>query len=100
MPSVNLGKLQINYAVQGTGEPFLLFPDNLFSFQAYPHEIETLSKRYQVIVFDYPGLGQSTHAVLYPDEREVDLWGFLDGWNAWGSQMMSILPWLRSATAN
>jgi pimeloyl-ACP methyl ester carboxylesterase len=76
MPSVNLSKLQINYAVQGTGDSFLLFPDNLFAFQAYPHEIETLSKRYQVIAFDYPGVGQSTHDVLYPDEREVDLWGF------------------------
>jgi pimeloyl-ACP methyl ester carboxylesterase len=48
----------------------------LFAFQVYPHEIETLSKRYQVIAFDYPGVGQSTHDVLYPDEREVDLWGF------------------------
>jgi hypothetical protein len=57
-------------------KPILIFPDNLLPSQAYQREIEKYSNHFQVLSFDYPGTGKSTREMLYPDEREVDPWGF------------------------
>jgi pimeloyl-ACP methyl ester carboxylesterase len=76
MPFVNIADIKIYYTITGAGERLLLFPDNHHSSLAYQDDIDTFAKRFEVITFDYPTLGQSTHEVHYPDERQVDYWGF------------------------
>lgn len=76
MPNAQIGDLKIHYQIHGSGQPLLLFPDNLLASGAYEREINHLAKKFQVIAFDYPGRGKSTHKTFYPDEQEVDLWGF------------------------
>jgi pimeloyl-ACP methyl ester carboxylesterase len=76
MPYVNIGELKIYYTRTGAGERLLLFPDNHLSSLAYQEEIEYYFSFFEVIAFDYPFTGQSSHAIVYPDEREVDPWGF------------------------
>lgn len=76
MPSITLGAFQIHYTLTGRGEVLLLFPDNLHAAQAYEQEIAHFAARFQVLVFDYPGFGGSSHAWLYPDELAVDYFGF------------------------
>lgn len=77
MPSISLGQFQIHYTLTGQGKDVLLiFPDNLHTAQAYEQEIAQFATRYQVLTFDYPGFGQSSHEWLYPDELAVDYFGF------------------------
>jgi pimeloyl-ACP methyl ester carboxylesterase len=76
MPIVNIADIKIFYTKQGSGESFLIFPDNLLSSSAYKKEIDHFANRFEVIAFDYPTTGKSTHQVKYPDERQVDYWGF------------------------
>lgn len=76
MPAITLGQFQIHYTLAGTGETLFLFPDNLHAAQAYEQDITRLAARFQVLAFDYPGFGQSSHDWLYPDELEVDYFGF------------------------
>jgi pimeloyl-ACP methyl ester carboxylesterase len=76
MPHIDIGEIKIHYARTGSGERLLLFPDNHLSSLAYQDEIEHFSNRFEVIAFDYPFTGQSSHEIKYPDEREVDYWGF------------------------
>ncbi|MFZ5807956.1 MAG: alpha/beta fold hydrolase [Chloroflexota bacterium] len=77
MPTVALGQFQIHYTLTGQSkDTLLIFPDNLHAAQAYEQEIVQFSARYQVLAFDYPGFGQSSHEWLYSDELEVDYFGF------------------------
>lgn len=77
MPIIPLGETQIFYTLSGQGkDTLLLFPDNLHAAQAYEQEIARFSNRFQVLAFDYPGFGQSSHAWCCPDEQEVDYFGF------------------------
>lgn len=76
MPDLALGELRIHYTLAGQGETLFIFPDNLHAAQAYEQEIAQFSTRYQVLAFDYPGFGQSSHTWLYPDELAVDYFGF------------------------
>lgn len=76
MPFINIGDIQIYYSITGSGDRLLLFPDNHLSSLAYLREIDYFSSRFEVIAFDYPTTGKSTHEVKYPDEREVDYWGY------------------------
>jgi pimeloyl-ACP methyl ester carboxylesterase len=76
MPFVDIADIQIYYSRTGTGDQLVLFPDNHLSSLAYQDDIEHFSSHFEVVAFDYPTMGQSTHAVNYPDEREVDYWGF------------------------
>lgn len=76
MPHIDIGEIQIFYTLSGTGPRLLLFPDNHLSSLAYQSEIEHFSSRFTVIAFDYPFTGQSSHEIKYPDERQVDCWGF------------------------
>jgi len=75
MPFVNIADIKITYSISGAGERLLLFPDNHLSSQAYQDDIEFFALRFEVVVaFDVPTMGQSTHEILYPDERKVDYW--------------------------
>ncbi len=77
MPNITVGEFQIHYILTGQGEETLLiFPDNLHAIHSYEQEIARLSARFQVLAFDYPGFGQSSHEWIYPDELEVDYFGF------------------------
>ncbi len=78
MPTVDIADIKIHYTRTGSGHEhrLVIFPDNHLTGQAYLKEIDHFSNRFEVIAFDYPTTGQSTHAVKYPDEREVDYWGF------------------------
>lgn len=76
MPSINIAEIQIYYTKSGAGEPLVIFPDNHLTSKAYQQEIEHFSQNFTVIAFDYPTTGKSTHEVMYPDERDVDYWGF------------------------
>jgi pimeloyl-ACP methyl ester carboxylesterase len=76
MSFANIADIKIFYTITGAGERLLLFPDNHLSSLAYRDDIDTFAKRFEVIAIDYPTMGQSTHEVHYPDERQVDYWGF------------------------
>ncbi len=76
MPFIDIADIRIFYTEKGSGDPFVIFPENHLTSKAYQNEVDHFSDRFRVIAFDYPTTGQSTHAVKYPDEREVDYWGF------------------------
>jgi pimeloyl-ACP methyl ester carboxylesterase len=76
MPTVQIAEIDLYYTTIGTGDPLLIFPDNLLSAQAYAREVDHFANHFQVLAFDYPGTGKSTHKMMYLDEREVDYWGF------------------------
>jgi pimeloyl-ACP methyl ester carboxylesterase len=76
MPFLNIADIKIYYSLTGAGERLLLFTDNHLSSLAYQDDIDYFAERFEVIAFDYPSMGQSTHEVHYPDERQVDYWGF------------------------
>ena len=79
MPFVNIADIKIYDAITGKGERLLLLPDNHLSSLAYQDDIDYFARRFEVFAFDYPTMGQSTHEVHYPDERQVDHWGFWVG---------------------
>ena len=76
MAIIKIGDIEIYYSSTGSGDRLLLFPDNTLSSLAYQNDVDHFSSRFEVITFDYPGTGKSTHAIHYPDEWEVDYWGF------------------------
>ena len=79
MPLVKIADIKIYYSITGAGDRLLLFPDNHLSSLAYQDDIDYFAKRFEVVAFDTPTMGQSTHEVHYPDERQVDYWGFWAG---------------------
>ena len=76
MPTKSIAGIEIFYTKTGSGDPMVIFPDNHLTSLAYTKEIDHFSNSFEVIAFDYPTTGKSTHQVMYPDEREVDYWGF------------------------
>lgn len=76
MPIIDIFEISTYYERSGSGLPLFIFPDNLLTSQAYQAEVDHFQKRFEVITFDYPGTGKSTHDIKYPDEQEVDYWGF------------------------
>lgn len=76
MPIINIADIEIFYKREGSGKPFIFFPDNHLSSLAYMNEIDHFANHFEVIAFDYPTTGKSTHQIKYPDERLVDYWGF------------------------
>ena len=76
MPKIEIADIEIYYTKSGSGDTLLIFPDNHLTSRAYQQEMDHFSNRFEVIAFDYPTTGKSTHEVKYPDEREVDYWGF------------------------
>lgn len=71
MPIVIIADIEIYYSFAGAGERLLLFPDNHLSSRAHQDEIDFFAKRFEVVAFDFPTTGRSTHEVMYPDERQV-----------------------------
>ena len=65
MPKITAGELDINYQIQGTGDPLLLIIGLSFSLLDWGIELpQLLSKHYKVILFDNRDAGetsQSTH---------------------------------------
>lgn len=80
MAKINLGEQDINYIERGEGATLLIFPDNMHAAQAYIEEIEYYAVRFHVLSFDPAGVGESTRAVKYQDEREYDLWNYQADW--------------------
>jgi len=76
MPTTTIADIDIYYTKSGSGEPLLLFPDNHLTSFAYKKQVKHFSNYFEVVAFDYPTTGKSIHEVKYPDEREVDYWGF------------------------
>lgn len=76
MPTIELADIRVHFQRKGSGERLLFFPDSILTSSAYQNEIDHFSKRFEVITFDYPGTGKSTHERKYPDEQLVDYWGF------------------------
>jgi len=76
MATVTIADINIYYTKSGSGAPLLVFPDNHLTSLAYENQVEHFSKNFEVIAFDYPTTGKSTHEVMYPDERDVDYWGY------------------------
>lgn len=76
MPYIELSGIKIHYTSKGSGDPFVILPDNLLTAQAYQQEIDHFASCYQVLSLDYAGYGNSTHEWLYMDEIQVDIWGF------------------------
>ena len=77
MITIDIAEIQIYYTRNGFGDTFLIFPDNHLTSLAYEKEIDHFANDFEVIAFDYPTTGKSTHEIKYPDERQVDYWGFL-----------------------
>jgi pimeloyl-ACP methyl ester carboxylesterase len=78
MPTVNIADIKIHYTRTGSEKSprLVIFPDNHLTGSAFEKEKDHFSDRFEVITFDYPTTGKSTHEVKYADEREVDYWGF------------------------
>ena len=76
MSTVDIADIKIYYTNKGAGASLVIFPDNHLSSLAYENQIEHFSENFNVVAFDYPTTGKSTHEIMYPDEREVDYWGF------------------------
>jgi pimeloyl-ACP methyl ester carboxylesterase len=77
MPHLTIGELKIHYTLTSQGpETLLIFSDNLHCAATHEREITHWADAYQVLAFDYPGSGQSSHEGRYPDELAVDYFGF------------------------
>jgi pimeloyl-ACP methyl ester carboxylesterase len=76
MPTIAIGEQEIYYGVHGSGDPLLIFPDNMHASEAYAGEIDHFSRRFRVLSFDYPATGRSPRELKYQDEREFDLWNY------------------------
>lgn len=66
---------KIFYQITGKGEPLLLIHGNSVSSKMFDSVINIYSEKYQVIVFDFPGHGQSSRL----EKFETDFWYY----NSW-----------------
>jgi len=107
MTALNRGPLQhlqrgssrFGYHRLGSGEPLVLLNGDAMAMSLWPDRLlESLAARFQVILFDYPGIGRSSAAdgpcwqipalatdvqrfleALIPDRRPIHLLGFSSG---------------------
>ncbi|WP_340113282.1 alpha/beta fold hydrolase [Maribellus mangrovi] len=70
MPQFNYQGNSVYYKISGKGEPLLLIHGNSVSSKMFDSVINTYSEKYQVIVFDFPGHGQSSRL----EKFETDFW--------------------------
>jgi len=63
VPTINIADIEIYYSRIGSGDNLIIFPDNHLSSSAYKKEIDHFAKRFEVVAFDYPTTGKSTHHV-------------------------------------
>jgi 3-oxoadipate enol-lactonase len=59
MPKVQANGLTINYEIHGTGEPLLLVNGLADDLSSWASQVEPFSRRYQVIIFDNRGIGET-----------------------------------------
>lgn len=63
MPKVTIGDLEINYQIQGQGDPLVLIMGLGFSLLDWGTEFPTaLAQHYKVILFDNRDAGQTSHS--------------------------------------
>jgi pimeloyl-ACP methyl ester carboxylesterase len=69
MPSVRVGDIDVAYEVQGSGDPFVLVHGSTGSRATWMQQTPVLAERFQVVLPEYAGGGESTN----PDRPlEVD----------------------------
>ncbi len=62
MPLAELGEWRVHYEVHGDGDPVLLVAGLAADHRAWEKQIDELRRDYGTIVFDNPGVGQTTGA--------------------------------------
>jgi aminoacrylate hydrolase len=80
MPKIDVGGADIHYETYGTGTPLLLVPGLGGVGQYWKPNIAALSERYQVIIHDHRGTGQSSQSrIQYSvDQMTSDLVAIMD----------------------
>lgn len=61
MPSVHVGDVEVAYEVQGSGDPFVLVHGSTGSRATWVQQTPTLAERFQVVLPEYAGGGESTN---------------------------------------
>lgn len=61
MPSVQVGDVNVAYEVQGSGDPFVLVHGSTGSRATWVQQAPTLAERFQVVLPEYAGGGESTN---------------------------------------
>jgi pimeloyl-ACP methyl ester carboxylesterase len=62
MPFAELGERRVYYEEHGEGEPVLLINGLGADHRAWQLQTESLAREFRVIVFDNPGVGQTSSA--------------------------------------
>ncbi len=57
---VNLGEVEVNYQLAGSGEPVVLVPGFATSLHLWDNQVEPLSRRYRCLRYDLRGQGESS----------------------------------------
>jgi 3-oxoadipate enol-lactonase len=74
MPIVEVDGLQINYDVQGTGEPLLLIPYLSADHACYAFQLPAYTEHFRCVALDLPGTGESSKPPgPYSTEKYADL---------------------------
>ncbi len=71
LKKTSFNNVTISYYRFGQGKPLVLIPghgDNMMTW--HPKFLESLSKNRDVIIFDFPGVGQSTVNGAFPDQMQ------------------------------
>lgn len=59
MPIAKTSGININYKVEGAGEPLVMISGFSMSLSQWSRQVSSLKKHYQVITFDNRGVGKS-----------------------------------------
>lgn len=71
LKKVSFDNVTISYYRFGQGKPLVMIPghgDNMMTW--HPQLLQSLSKNREVIIFDFPGVGQSTIDGAFPDQMQ------------------------------
>jgi 3-oxoadipate enol-lactonase len=60
MPKTRIGDIEMYYEVHGTGEPLVLIHGLAVDSSVWINQVSVLSQKYQVIIFDNRGVGQTS----------------------------------------
>ncbi|MDQ1910702.1 alpha/beta hydrolase [Paenibacillus sp. GD4] len=78
MPFANVNRTRIHYQVKGSGVPIIFIHPPMITSRMFMYQLKQLSERYQVVVFDLRGHGESsyskesvTYGLLAEDVREL-----------------------------
>jgi pimeloyl-ACP methyl ester carboxylesterase len=80
MPSVQVGDVEVAYEVQGSGPPFVLVHGSTGSRATWMQQTPVLAERFQVVLPEYAGGGESTNPdrPLEVDELVAQVMGAVD----------------------